>query len=292
MNETIQLLISGIAQGMIYSLVAFGYNMTYATARMFNFSNGNFLMLGGVVGYALYMSAKLPFIAMLLGIILVGLLTGWILYKTSIEPSLQSKSNVAWILATLAFGIILKNGVEVFWSTDDFRFESPLGNTPLRFGTVGVYPQEILIILVSLLIVIGVEAFKKYSILGKAIVAVSEDKNTASLMGINQRFIILFSFLLASVIACIAGALVAPITLVSATMGTVLGVKAYAVSIIGGLESGYGVILGGLIIGISESLTARFISTGYKDAPGFLLLILILLFLPSGIFGKKVIKKV
>ncbi len=111
-------------------------------------------------------------------------------------------------------------------------------------------------------------------------------------MGINQRFIILFSFLLASVIACIAGALVAPITLVSATMGTVLGVKAYAVSIIGGLESGYGVILGGLIIGVSESLTARFISTGYKDAPGFLLLILILLFLPSGIFGKKVIKKV
>ena len=292
MSDTIQLLISGIAQGMIYSLVAFGYNITFATSRMFNFSNGNFLMMGAVTGFILYVSKGVPLLAMLLGVILVGILVGFIAYKTSIEPSLKSKSSVAWILATLAFGIIIQNCVEVFWSTDDFRFNSPLGNAPLRFGTIGVLPQEILIIVVALLIVIGVEAFKKYSILGKAIVAVSEDKNTASLMGINQQFIILFSFLLASAVAFLAGVLVAPITLVSATMGTVLGVKAYAVSIIGGLESGYGVLLGGLIIGVSESMTARFISTGYKDIPGFLILILVLLFLPSGIFGKKIIKKV
>ncbi len=292
MNDIVQLLIGGIAQGMIYSLIAFGYNITFSTSRMFNFSNGAFLMLGGVVGFILYMTFKIPFFAMLGGVILVGICAGFIMYKTSIEPSLKSQSGIGWILATLAFGIILKNLVEVTWGTDDKKFDSPFGASTLHFGSVGVYPQEILIISVSLLIVFGVEFFKRYTILGKAIVAVSEDKNTASLMGINQRFVILFSFLLASVIACVAGVLVAPITLVSATMGSVLGVKAYIVSIIGGLESGFGVLVGGLILGISENMTARYISTGYRDVPGFLILILILLFLPKGIFGKKVIKKV
>ncbi len=292
MEQFIQLLISGIAQGMIYSLVAFGYNITFSTSRSFNFSHGNFLMLGGVVGLIFFINNQVPFLAMVLAVVFVGLIMGLILYKTSIEPSLKSKSNYAWILATLAFGIILKNIVEVFWSTDDFRFDSPLGNAPIRIMGIGVLPQEILIIIVAICIVVAVESFKKYTIFGKAIVAVSEDKHTASLMGINQQFVILFSFLLSSVIACLAGVLVAPITMVGATMGTVLGVKAYAVSIIGGLESGYGVLLGGLIIGLSEAFTARYISTGYKDAPGFLILILVLLFLPSGIFGKKIFKKV
>ena len=292
MEQFIQLLIGGIAQGMIYALVAFGYNITFSTAKTFNFSHGSFLMLGGVVGLILYMNNHVPFLAMILGVVLVGIIIGFILYKTAIEPSIKTKSNYAWILATLAFGIILKNMVQVFWSTDDFRFDSPLGNAPIKISGIGVLPQEILIIVVAVLILVSVESFKKYTIFGKAIVAVSEDKNTASLMGINQQFVILFSFLLSSIIACLAGVLVAPITLVGATMGTVLGVKAYAVSIIGGLESGYGVLVGGLIIGLSESFTARYISTGYKDAPGFLVLILVLLFLPAGIFGKMIIKKV
>jgi len=191
----------------------------------------------------------------------------------------------------------------VFWSTDDFKFRSPLGDSPLRLfghheadgsvsGGLGVYPQELLIIAVSLAIVGVVETFKKVTVFGKAVQAVSEDKDTASLMGIDQKFVILFSFMLSTAIACVAGVLVAPITLVSATMGTVLGVKAYSASIIGGLESGYGAVVGGLFLGISESLTARFISTGYKDVPGFVVLILLLLFKPSGLFGRAAIRKV
>jgi branched-chain amino acid transport system permease protein len=122
--------------------------------------------------------------------------------------------------------------------------------------------------------------------------AVSEDKQTASLMGINQNFVILFSFGLSAAIAGIVGLLVAPLTFVSATMGTVLGVKAYAAAIIGGLESGLGILFGGLVLGLFEVLTARFISTGYKDTPGFIFLILIILYKPSGLFGKRLIKKV
>src|SRR6516162_3101542 len=119
--QTLQLLISGIAQGMIYALVAFGYNITFSTSKTLNFSLGNFLMLGGVVGFVLYMTRGYPFAAALAAVIVVGAIGGAILLKVGIEPSLRQRNAYGWILATLAVGIILRNGAEVFWSTDDFK---------------------------------------------------------------------------------------------------------------------------------------------------------------------------
>jgi branched-chain amino acid transport system permease protein len=290
--QTLQLLLSGLAQGMIYALLAFGYNITFSTSKTLNFALGNFLMMGGVLSVVLYGTHHLPVLATLGGVMAAGVVGGIVVKKVAIDPSLKTKSSYDWILATLAVGIILRNAAEVFWGTDDVKLTSFLGDNPIRIAGVGVYPQELLIIGVSLAIVIGVETFKRQTIFGKAILAVSEDKDTASLMGINQRLMISFSFMLSTAIAMVAGLLVAPVTLVSATMGTVLAVKAYAVSIIGGLESGAGVLLGGVLIGLSEALTARFLSTGYKDIPGFLLLIVILLVRPTGIFGRKSIQKV
>ncbi len=298
MAEVLQLLISGVAQGMIYALIAFGYNMTFSTSKTINFSLGNLLMTGGVVGLLVYMNTKTgepngnSFFVALVAVVIVCSVLGALVYKVAVEPSVKRGSDFAWVLATLAFGIIVKNAVEQLWSTDDFRFSSPLGSEPLRIAGAGIFPQEILIIIVSILIVTAVELFRRKSILGKAIQAVSEDKMTAGLMGINQNFVILFSFMLSTAIAGVAGVLIAPLTFVSATMGTVLGVKAYGAAIIGGLESGFGMLAGGLLLGLSESLTARYISTGYKDTPGFVILILIILFKPSGLFGKKAIKKV
>jgi len=293
--QTLQLLWAGAAQGMIYALVAFGYNITFSTSKILNFSLGNVLMLGGVTGFVLYMTRGVPFAGALAGVLAVGAVAGVLVQKFAVEPSLKKSSQYAWILATLAAGIVLRNAAEVFWSTDDFKMRSPLGDAPLRLfgaGGIGVYPQEILIIGVSLAIVVAVETLKSRTLLGKAVLAVAEDRETASLMGIDQRRIILLSFSLSAAIAAVGGLLVAPITLVSATMGTVLGVKAYSASIIGGLESGYGTLVGGLIIGLSESLTARFVSTGYKDIPGFVILIALLLVKPSGLFGAHVIRKV
>ena len=290
--QTLQLLLSGLAQGMLYALLAFGYNITFSTSKTLNFALGNFLMMGGVVGFLLYMTHEVPYLATVFGVLLVGALGGFVLLKVAIEPSLKSKSAYDWILSTLAISIILRNAAEVFWSTDDFRPRSPLGDEPLRLGEVGVFPQELLIIGVSVSIVLAVETFKRFTVFGRAIRAVSEDKDTASLMGIDQKLVIVFSFMLSGAIACVGGLLVGPVTLVSATMGTVIGVKAYAVSIIGGLESGAGVLLGGVVLGLSESLTARFVSTGYKDVPGFILLILILLWRPTGLFGTTAIRKV
>jgi branched-chain amino acid transport system permease protein len=296
--EVLQLLMAGAAQGMIYALIAFGYNITFSTSRTINFSLGNLLMVGGVVAFLTYMDMRTGqalgrnIIIPLIAVMIVNSILGIAVYKMAVEPSLRRNSEYTWVLATLAFGIIVKNAVEQLWSTDDFRFFSPLGDAPIRIAGAGIYPQELLIIVVSLAIVGGVELFRRKTILGIAIQAVSEDKQTASLMGINQNFVVLFSFVLSTVIAGLAGLLVAPLTFVSASMGTVLGIKAYGAAIIGGLESGTGAVVGGLLLGLTEVFTARYVSTGYKDTPGFILLILIILFRPSGIFGKKVVKKV
>ncbi|MBS1972436.1 MAG: branched-chain amino acid ABC transporter permease [Bdellovibrionales bacterium] len=298
MTEILQILVTGSVFGIIYALIAFGYNLTFSTSKTINFSLGNIIMLGGVVGFSCYVDIRsgaligTPYIVPIIAVLVAGVIAGAAVHSFAVEPSLKLKSEYTWVLATLAFGIIIRNGAEQLWSTGDYRFPSPLGDDPLRFAGVGIYPQEILTVVVATLIVFSIEAFKKYTIYGKAIQAVSEDKETAMLMGIPQRQVVRISFMMSGCIATMAGLLIAPLTFVSASMGTGIGIKAYAVSIIGGLESGKGLVVGGLILGISEFLTARYISSGYKELPGFILLILVILVKPSGLFGRKVIKKV
>lgn len=298
MTEILQILVTGSVQGIIYALIAFGYNLTFSTSKTINFSLGNIIMLGGVVGFSCYVDIKTgalfgtSYVFPIIAVLIAGIIAGAAVHSFAVEPSLKLKSEYTWVLATLAFGIIIRNGAEQLWSTGDYRFPSPLGDDPLRIAGVGIYPQELLIVVVATLIVFVIEGFKKYTIYGKAIQAVSEDKETAMLMGIPQRQVVRISFMMSACIATIAGLLVAPLTFVSASMGTGIGIKAYAVSIIGGLESGKGLVVGGLILGISEYLTARYLSSGYKELPGFILLILVILVKPSGLFGRKVIKKV
>ena len=292
MTDLLQLILSGVAVGMIYALLAFGYNITFSTSRTINFAQGEFLMLGALTGLTAAVTWKLGYAGALFAAAIVGCLLGVVLEKAAIAPALKTGSAVSWILATVALGIIARNAAERIWGTDDARFPAPLGDDPLTFLGVRVLPQELLVIGAAALIMSGVELFRRKSIWGKAVTAVAADKDAAALMGINVPLVITFSFVLSSAIAAVGGVLVAPLTLAGATMGTLLGTKAYAVAIVGGLQSGLGVLVGGLLLGLSEQFTARYVSTGYKDTPGFVLLILILLVKPSGLFGKKTIKKV
>jgi branched-chain amino acid transport system permease protein len=167
-----------------------------------------------------------------------------------------------------------------------------LPETSLNFGGIRIQPMEIAIVVGAVLIMVAVEVFNRTSIYGKAVVATSNDRDAAQLMGINTGRVITFSYALSSLTAAFAGVLVAPVTLTGATMGAVLGLKAFAVAIIGGLSSGVGVVVGGLILGITETLTGFYVSTGYKDVPGLILLLIVLSLKPSGLFGKAAIKKV
>ncbi len=152
--------------------------------------------------------------------------------------------------------------------------------------------MELLVIGGAILMMLAVEVFNRKSIYGKAVVATSNDRDAAGLMGINTGLVITFSYALSSLAAGFAGVLIAPLTLTGPTMGAVLGLKAFAVAIIGGLSSGMGIIVGGIILGIAETTTGFYLSTGYKDVPGLVLLLLVLAVKPAGLFGKTAIKKV
>jgi branched-chain amino acid transport system permease protein len=299
MSVLLQLITSGISVGMIYGVIAFGYQLTFATSKTLNFGQGEALMLGALFGLTCISQLigwGLPnvwaYLLMLPLVLVFGGLQGMVVEWLGVRQAIRTKSEAGWIMATVALGIIFKNLAENIWGRDALRFPSPLPEEALTVGVIRVQPMEIVIVLGALAIMLAVELFNRRSIFGKAVVATANDRDAAGLMGINTSQVITFSYALSSLTAAFAGVLVAPITLTGAQMGGVLGLKAFAVAIIGGLSSGMGVVVGGLILGITETLTGYYLSTGYKDVPGLLLLLLVLSVRPSGLFGKATIKKV
>ena len=294
-----QLIASGISIGMIYAVVAFGYQLTFATSKTLNFGQGEALALGGLVGWSVTtwlmahgLGVGIAYLLMIPVVLMFGMLQGAVVERLGVRQAIKSKSEAGWIMATIALGIIFKNLAENIWGRDALKFPSPLPEAALSFGSVRIQPMEIAIVVGALAMMLAVELFNRRSIFGKAVVATANDRDAAGLMGINTSLVITFSYALSSMAAAFAGVLVAPITTAGVSAAAVLGLKAFAVAIIGGLSSGLGVIVGGLILGITETMTGYFVSTGYKDVPGLVLLLLVLSFKPSGLFGKATIKKV
>lgn len=292
MDILLQLIFSGIALGMIYAVVAFGYQLTFATSGTLNFGQGEALMLGALVGLTCVDHFQMNYWLMIPIVCIFGMLQGGLVEFIGVRPAIKIKSEFGWIMSTIALGIIFKNVAENIWGRDDLKFPSPLDEEPFKLFGANVLPMEVLVVGGALAMMLMVEVFNRKSIYGKAVVATSNDRDAASLMGINTGMVIMFSYALSSLTAAFAGVLIAPLTLTGATMGASLGLKAFAVAIIGGLSSGLGIIVGGLILGITETATGFYISTGYKDVPGLLLLLLVLAVKPSGLFGKTAIKKV
>lgn len=295
MEVFLQLIYSGIAIGMIYAVIAFGYQLTFATSGTLNFGQGEALAWGALVGLSLvgavhggpYMNywLMIPFV------LVFGFLYGMAVERIGVAPALKIGSE-GWIMSTIAIAIIMKNVAENIWGKDDIKFPSPLPESPIKIFGANILPMEILVVCGAIAMMLAVELFNRKSIYGKAVVATSNDRPAAGLMGINTAQVITFSYGLSCAVAALAGVLVAPLTLTGASMGATLGLKAFAVAIIGGLTSGLGVFVGGIILGIAETLTGGYISTGYKDVPGLLLLLLVLAIKPAGLFGKTTIKKV
>jgi branched-chain amino acid transport system permease protein len=296
MDILLQLVVSGIALGMIYAVIAFGYQLTFATSGTLNFGQGEALMLGALVGLSLvggiHGGPYLSYWLMIPLVVSFGALQGMLVEWIGVRPAIRIKSEFGWIMSTIALAIIFKNVAENIWGKDVLPFPSPLSSEPFTVLGANVQPMQVAVILGALAIMLAVEVFNRTSIYGKAVVATSNDRDAAGLMGINTRLVITFSYALSSATAAFAGALVAPLTLTSATMGASLGLKAFAVAIIGGLTSGMGAIVGGIILGIAETATGFYLSTGYKEVPGLVLLLLVLALKPSGLFGKAAIKKV
>jgi branched-chain amino acid transport system permease protein len=287
----IQLVVTGLALGSMYGLVALGYHITWATSRTMNFSQGHAVMAGAVVAYAFAVALGWPFLPSLLLTLVACCLFGVAIERVAVRPFFQA-SSPAWLLSTIACGIIAENTAMLLFGKDARAFPSPLTQRPILVGGAGFYPQELLIPVVGLLLMGMVQLFYHRTGYGKQLKAVAWNAEAAGMMGIHIPRAVMTAYALSALLAGVAGVLLAPVLNVAATMGTIIGLKAFAVAIIGGLTSAPGIILAGLGYGLVESFVAGYVSTGAREIVGFTLTILVLIVRPWGLLGARPTRRV
>jgi len=290
MDVILQMGVSGALMGLVYALIAYGFQLTFATSKSINFGQGELVMLSAFISLTLT-NFGLPYWLMVPAGLLCGVLLGLVVERVAVRLALEQKSE-GWILMTIIFGLFGFSAAENIWGRDDHPFPTPISSDPMQFFGISVTPVE-LSVAVGVLSVMGlIELFKRKTLWGKAFEAVSADRDAAELMGISAKRTIMLSYGLSGMVAAMAGILVSPITTVGPTMASALILKAFAVAVVAGLESGFGVVLVGLFLGALESLASYYIGSGWREAPGLILLILALAMKPNGVFGKATIRKV
>ena len=286
-----QAVISGLSIGSIYALIAQGYYVTFITTATLNFGQGEFLMIGAMVGLTAYVTLGLPFPIAVAIALAVTALMGIVLERVAIRPVIRHVLSHSWVLSTLAISIILKNAAVQIWGPEQIKFPSPFGDQVVQIGSAGIFPQELFIIVAALGTVVAVQVFLKRSVLGKALMAVAHNRNAAAVMGIDVKKMVILAFMLSSALAGLGGILIAPVTFAWAYMGTVPGIKAFAAAIFGGLENPVGILIGGLVIGLGEQLFGT-ISSNLKEGITFLFILIMLAIRPTGLMGRRTIEKV
>lgn len=285
MQFFLQVALSGLANGAIYGLIAVGYSLTFMTTKVLNFALGMWVMIGGMLTYSLIVRVGLQPLVVL-PIVMVGLFgLGILAERISVYPFLRAGSDV-WVMSTLAVGLLFIDFAELIWGRAPTPVPSYVGSDPLRIGGIVVMPQQILTFGVAMLLFLLLEYFYRKTLLGKAFRAVAHGPETASLMGINTRLVQLISYATACALAGLAGFLVVPLTLAEPQLGTVLGLKAFAIAIIAGLGAPGGILFCGLAYGALEGLISGYLNTGLRDILGFSLMIVVLFARPEGLFGK------
>jgi branched-chain amino acid transport system permease protein len=280
----VQLLVTGLALGSMYGLVALGYHITWATSRTMNFSQGHAVMVGAVIAWAVVVALGWPLPIGLLATLLALAVFGALIERVAVRPFFRA-SSPAWLLSTIACGIIAENVAQLLFGKDARAFPSALTQRPILVGGAGFYPQELLIPVVGLGLMALVQLFYHRTRYGRQLKAVAWNAEAAGLMGINVPRAVMASYALSALLAGVAGVLLAPLLNVAPTMGTIIGLKAFAVAIIGGLTSAPGIVLAGLGYGLLEAVVAGYVSTGAREIVGFALVILVLVVRPWGLLG-------
>ncbi|MDH5748860.1 MAG: branched-chain amino acid ABC transporter permease [Rhodospirillales bacterium] len=281
--ELLQFLFSGITVGAIYALVGLGFAIIYNASHVINFAQGEFVMLGGM-GTVFFIGLGLPMpIAILLAIVLT-VIVGLGLEKFAVEPA-RDAPIVTLIIITIGASIFFRGAAQVVWDRNIHSVPAFSGNDPIMIGGASILPQSLWIIGSTVVIVVALHLFFNRTMMGKAIIATSHNPLAAKLMGINTRIVLLLSFGLSALLGASAGILIAPISLTYTGVGIMLGLKGFCAAVLGGLGKPMGAIAGGLIVGISEVMTAGYISSAYKDAVAFIIILAVLFLMPNGLFG-------
>jgi branched-chain amino acid transport system permease protein len=285
-----QLVVSGALIGLVYALIAYGFQLTFATSKSINFGQGELVMVSAFFSLTL-ITLGLPYWLVVPGGLLFGAALGLFVERAAVRLALQQKSE-GWILLTIILGLFLFSVAENVWGRDDRPFPTPISQTPMNVLGVDVTPVE-LSVAVGVFAIMGlIEVFKRQTLLGKAFEAVSADPAAGELMGISATHTVMLSYALSGIVAALAGILVSPITTVGPTMASALILKAFSVAVVAGLESGFGVVVVGMFLGALESIASFTLGSGWREVPGLVLLILALAVRPTGVFGKALIRKV
>jgi branched-chain amino acid transport system permease protein len=288
--QLVQYLLSGLTIGAIYALVALGFAIIYNASHVINFAQGEFVMIGGMAAAA-FVDAGLPLPLAALAAVGGATLVGLALEKLAVEPA-RGAPVVTLIIITIGASILLRGLATLVWDKNLHALRPFSGDQPIALAGATILPQSLWVLGVSLAVVLLLGWFFSRTLTGKAMLATSHNPFAAQLCGVNVRFVLLLSFGLSAALGAIAGILIAPITLTSWDVGVMLGLKGFAAAILGGLGSGAGAVVGGLLLGIVESLGAGYLSSAYKDAIAFVIILAVLFFMPSGLFGKKSAERV
>jgi branched-chain amino acid transport system permease protein len=290
MAQLLQFLLAGLTVGSTYALAAVGYTLVYSASGMINFAQGEFIMLGAMSASAL-VAAGVPLLPSLLVAIAFTTFVGIALVKLAIEPA-RNASIVSLIIITLGAGQVIRGAVQLMLGKGNHALPGLSGEQPLSVFGAALAPQAIWIIAVTLVLVVALVVYFSATMHGKALLATSHNPLAAQLVGINTMGILTFSFALSAALGAIGGVLLAPLTFTSYDAGTMLGLKGFVAAALGGLGSAPGAIVGGLALGVIESLTAAYVSSSYKDAMAFVLVILVFVIAPQGLFGPRTTDRV
>jgi len=291
MSAYVQYLLSGLMIGGIYAIVALGFYVMWSAVRAVNFAHGDTLMLGSVLAVALMWSG-IPLIFGIPLAIMAAAVFGLFIERFAIRPLNHGPSSIGWMLSTIAIGLMLEAFVTITFGSDPRALPSPLMDRPIQILGAGIYPQELLIPVVAIVLLLALDTFYRTTMLGRAMRAVALNPTAAGLMGIDVRRIAAISFAFAASLGAAAGILVAPIIQVSATMGILLGLKGFLVAIIAGISNARGIVLVGFAYGVLERFVEGFATTAAREVVGFSVMIILLLIFPQGLFGKRETQKV
>jgi len=289
-GELAQFLLSGLTVGSIYALVALGFAIIYNASHVINFAQGEFVMIGGMATVSL-LGAGLPLVPAAALAVALAALIGLLLARFAVQPA-RGASVVTLIIITIGAAILLRGIAALVWDKRIHALPAFSGEAPIALAGATLAPQSLWVIGVAALIVCALWAFFNRTLTGKAILAVSHNRLAAQLMGISVRRVLLVSFALSAALGALAGILVAPITFTSWDVGVMLGLKGFAAAILGGMGSGPGAVVGGLALGLLESLGAGYVSSAYKDAIAFVVMLAVLMLMPGGLLGRRAAERV
>ena len=291
--DLLSTLISGLALGSMYGLIALGFHITFSVCGALNFAQGSSAMLGAVLLFTFERTLGWPAVLALPAAVALCGVYGLVVERLAVRPFLRRRSD-AWLMATVALGLVIDNAVMFLFGNEPRSLTSILTASPAVIAGkgLGVYPLHLLIPVVGLATAGLLHLISRKTMLGTAMLAVAQNRDAASLMGIPVAAMVASAFAASSALAGLAGAMIAPLFNIQSDMGVVLGLKAFAVAILGGLRNPWGVMIAGLLFGMSEAAISAGLGSGYTQMLTFGLVIVALAVRPDGLMGRAEVRKV